>query len=119
MSAATATAPLEFLLNGRAVHIGPSSTQVTLLDYLRAQGLTGAKEGCAEGECGACTVVVVGERGGRSAYVPVNSCLLFLPMLRAGSLHGGVAGGGGQLAPVQQAIAAEADRSAATARRGS
>ena len=50
------------------------------LDFLREQGLTGAKEGCAEGECGACTVVLVGEDGdGRSAYRAVNSCLMFLP----------------------------------------
>ncbi len=54
--------------------------ETTLLDYLRAEGLTGAKEGCAEGECGACTVVLVGPHDEGSAYRAVNSCLMFLPM---------------------------------------
>lgn len=53
---------------------------MTLLDFLRSRGLTGAKEGCAEGECGACTVVLVAPCGnGRSEYRPVNSCLMLLP----------------------------------------
>jgi xanthine dehydrogenase small subunit len=54
--------------------------QTTLLDFIRAQGLTGAKEGCAEGECGACTVVLVAGRDGRSEYRAVNSCLMLAPM---------------------------------------
>ena len=54
---------------------------VTALDWLRDQGFTGAKEGCAEGECGACTVLMVGDDGHGTAYRPVNSCLLFVPML--------------------------------------
>lgn len=67
------------LINGDPVDPAGTHSQTTLLDLLRARGLTGAKEGCAEGECGACTVVMVTPRGTGSAYTPVNSCLMFAP----------------------------------------
>jgi xanthine dehydrogenase small subunit len=70
----------EFLLNGRAVSIAGVSTQSTLLDFLRGRGLTGAKEGCAEGECGACTVVMTVDAGESSEYRTLNSCLMLAPM---------------------------------------
>ena len=80
---------------------------MTLLDYLRAQGLTGAKEGCAEGECGACAVVMVGGEGDRSAYRAVNSCLMFLPMAANREIYTVEAlAAGGELSEVQQVMAA-------------
>ncbi|MEP6708024.1 MAG: 2Fe-2S iron-sulfur cluster-binding protein, partial [Pyrinomonadaceae bacterium] len=52
-----------------------------LLDVLREQlHLTGTKEGCGEGECGACTVLMVADEAGGSAYRAVNSCLMLAPM---------------------------------------
>ena len=77
----TDPAAFTFQLNGERVRVDAGCPpQTTLLDFLRARGLTGAKEGCAEGECGACTVVIVKEQNGRTVYRPVNSCLMFVPM---------------------------------------
>lgn len=102
-----AAAPLEFLLNGRAVRVDAPASQQTLLDYLRAQGLTGAKEGCAEGECGACAVLMVGRDGDGSAYRPVNSCLMFLPMAASREIYTVESlAADGELSEVQQAMAA-------------
>ena len=55
---AIASRQIAFLLNGRPVRVDQPTTDVTLLDFIRAQGLTGAKAGCAEGESGACTGAV-------------------------------------------------------------
>jgi xanthine dehydrogenase small subunit len=64
-------------VNGEVTPIGDISVHTTVLDWLRDRGLTGAKEGCAEGECGACSVLVA--RPGTSAateWTAVNACLL-------------------------------------------
>jgi xanthine dehydrogenase molybdopterin binding subunit/xanthine dehydrogenase small subunit len=67
----------EFLLNGRTVRIQGVSPNTTLLEYLRNNGRTGTKEGCAEGDCGACSVAIVEMTpDGRAVYRAVNSCLL-------------------------------------------
>jgi xanthine dehydrogenase small subunit len=103
--------PIEFTLNGRPVSIAAPAPQWTLLDELRERGLTGAKEGCAEGECGACTVVVVAGRTGDAAagseYRAINSCLMFLPMAAHQEIHTIESlAVDGRLAEAQQAMAA-------------
>ena len=67
----------EFTLNGRSIRVADVSPNTTLLDYLRDSGLTGSKEGCAEGDCGACSVAII-ERGsdGKPTYRAVNSCIM-------------------------------------------
>jgi xanthine dehydrogenase small subunit len=72
---------MEFQINGRAVEARDFPSHLTLLEFLRSQGLTGAKEGCAEGECGACAVAMVAANGAGSRFRVVNSCLMLLPML--------------------------------------
>lgn len=98
---------VDFQLNGCRVVVEPESFHLNLLDFLRARGLTAAKEGCAEGECGACAVALVGEHGLQSAYRVVNSCLM--PVVTAAG-HEVVTVEGlatnGDLAPAQQAMAA-------------
>jgi xanthine dehydrogenase small subunit len=73
---------LRFVLDGRVVCIDRPAPTMTLLDYLReVAGRRGTKEGCAEGDCGACTVVL-GELSSRGVrYRAVNSCIRFLPTL--------------------------------------
>lgn len=96
-----------FWLNNRRVSLQDAGVQTTLLDYIRAQGLTGAKEGCAEGECGACTVVLVAHRPGGSEYRAVNSCLMLAPMAAGHEIYTVEAlAADGKLAEVQQAMAA-------------
>ena len=94
-----------FLLNG-VRHDVPRDVPPTrtLLDYLRNDlRLTGTKEGCNEGDCGACTVVVTGPDGVARA---VNACIQFVPMVDGLSVTTveGLSGPDGELHPVQQAM---------------
>jgi xanthine dehydrogenase small subunit len=99
---------LSFVLNGETQRLRGIDPTTTLLQYLRrTKRLTGTKEGCAEGDCGACTVVI-GETdaAGEVRRRAVNACILLLPMLEGRSVttveH--LAGPGGALHPVQQAM---------------
>ena len=73
---------IAFRLNGRNVRVEDVSPNTTLLEYLRATGLTGAKEGCAEGDCGACSVAILDrDSQGRPCYRAINSCLVPLVLM--------------------------------------
>ena len=65
-------------VNGEFRPLGEVGGETTLLDWLRGSGLTGTKEGCAEGECGACAVVVLrpDADGDSSTWTAINSCLV-------------------------------------------
>ncbi len=70
---------LELTVNSSRIDVSEADLHQPLLHFLRERGLTGTKEGCAEGECGACAVVLVrSDAAGAARYEPVNSCLLLL-----------------------------------------
>jgi len=92
---------ITFLLNGERVELRDVDTTMTALDWLReTRGLTATKEGCNEGDCGACTVMVTDSQGARA----LNACILFLPQLHGKALRTveGIAAPGGGLHPVQR-----------------
>src|SRR3954452_1058438 len=73
---------IEFRLNGKAIRVDSVSPNLTLLEWLRTSGFTGSKEGCAEGDCGACSVAIVDrDARGKRCYRAINSCLVPLPLM--------------------------------------
>jgi xanthine dehydrogenase small subunit len=101
------SAPLRFLVNGDPVTVSGVPPQTTLLEYLREhRALCGTKEGCAEGDCGACTVVLAESDGSRVAWKPVNACIRLLPSVAGKAVFTveSLQGADGSLHPVQQAL---------------
>jgi xanthine dehydrogenase small subunit len=99
---------IQFRRQGQIVRLDRFLPQSTILDWLRLEERsTGTKEGCAEGDCGACTIVIAREHNSRLLYEPVNACIATLGQLDGGELitvedlvHEG------KLHPVQTAMAA-------------
>jgi xanthine dehydrogenase small subunit len=73
---------IRFVLDGKVIEVADAAPTDTLLDHLRyALRRTGTKEGCAEGDCGACTILVGELDGDAVRWRAVNACILFLPMV--------------------------------------
>jgi xanthine dehydrogenase small subunit len=104
----TSTVPIRFFHRGAVVEAAPAAPTRTVLEWLREDAhCTGTKEGCAEGDCGACTVVLgeIDAQGGL-ALKPVNACIQFLPTLHGKALFTveDLAAPDGTLHPAQQAM---------------
>ena len=97
---------VRFYLDGELHELADVDPTRTVLQFLREDlGRTGSKEGCAEGDCGACTVVVAALEGDRLTLQPVNSCIQFLPTLDGRELFTVESlARGERLHPVQQAM---------------
>jgi xanthine dehydrogenase small subunit len=98
---------IHFRLGSELRRLRDVDPAMTVLQYLReVEHLNGTKEGCAEGDCGACTVILVDRKDGQSRYQAVNACILFVTALDDRQLltveH--LAAADGTLHPVQQAM---------------
>ena len=120
----TTTRPLRFLRRGQRVQLAGVAPDRTLLQVLREDlCASGTKEGCGEGDCGACTVVLGSARDGRVHYEAVNACIRLAhsidglalwtvedlaadPLIQPAAGAPGAAGpaGAADLHPVQQAL---------------
>ena len=98
---------VRFILDGKLVEIDEVEPTRTVLQYLREDlRRTGSKEGCAEGDCGACTVVVAELLDDELRYRAVNACIQFLPTLDGKALFTveSLKAADGSLHPVQQSM---------------
>ncbi len=98
---------IRFLKGGQVVELIDVGPTETVLDYLRLRaGATGTKEGCGEGDCGACTVALGRLVDGKLTYQPVNSCIQLLAMIDGAELVTVEdLSSDGRLHPVQKALA--------------
>ena len=110
-SAGCVERPIRFVLRGRITEVAGADTTRTLLDWLREDArCSGTKEGCAEGDCGACTVLVGELHDGAVRWKNVNACIQLLPMLDGKALltvedlKPAAAACGQALHPAQQAM---------------
>jgi xanthine dehydrogenase small subunit len=93
----------EVFINGERVTI--TKPTLTLLEFLRESRRTGTKEGCADGDCGACTVAVVGKNAdGKPHYQAMNSCIMPLGSLAGREVITVEGISNGTLHPVQEAM---------------
>ena len=98
---------IRFVLDGEIRAVRELDPNTTVLDYLREElRRTGSKEGCAEGDCGACTVVLAELDGDRIRFRAINSCIRFVPTLDGTELLTveSLRAGNGSLHPVQRAL---------------
>ncbi|MGI4721246.1 MAG: xanthine dehydrogenase small subunit [Janthinobacterium lividum] len=99
--------PIRFFYRGAVHEVRDAAPTQTILQHLREDlHCTGTKEGCAEGDCGACTVVIGSLEGGELALKAVNSCIQFTPTLDGKALFTveDLQAADGTLHPVQQAL---------------
>lgn len=98
---------IAFVLNGERIEVADAAPSMTVLDFLRTRRrLTGTKEGCAEGDCGACTIAIGSQQGGAARWQVANSCILLLSQIDGSEVKTveGLAGPSG-LHPVQTVLA--------------
>ena len=96
---------IEFILNDKLIKIKYIDPNVTVLNYLRTnKKLTGTKEGCASGDCGACTAVIAELNNNKLKYKSINTCIMFLYSLHGKQLITVEYIGNNKLHPIQQAM---------------